>query len=114
MKLKIDFTTKCLIVAWLTSAFSFYFSTLYGSHWFSRSGSLIILFSVMAEYQLIIEKQNYIYLLVTKGRIQTEQSIRPKGNFEPSNAHKRKEIATHVSVVIGTLIWGYGDLFILA
>jgi len=108
---KIDFPLQCLIAAWVISIISFYIGMHNGFHWFARSGALMVLFSIMAEYQLIMEKQNYIYKLVTQGRINTEQSLRAKGNFDPSNTHKRKEIVTHISVVIGTLIWGYGDLF---
>ena len=108
--LKIDFTTQCLATAWLVSAFSLYYGSINGFHWFARSGSLMVLFSIMAEYVLITEKQNYIYTFVTKGQMQTEQSLRPKGNFNPSKAHSIKEKFTHISVVIGTFIWGYGDL----
>ena len=98
---KIDFTTQCLVTAWLISAFSLYYGSINGSHWFARSGSLIVLFSVMAEYQLITEKQNYMYAFITKGQIQTEQSLRP---------NSIKDRITHASVIFGTLIWGYGDL----
>ena len=107
---KIDFTTQCLVTAWLISVFSLYYGSINGFHWFGRSGSLIVLFSIMSEYRLIIEKQNYIYTFVTKGRIQTEQSLRPIGNFNPSKAHSIKDKITHASVIFGTLIWGYGDL----
>ncbi len=108
--LKIDFTAQSLIVAWLISAVSLYYGSINDFHWFSRSGSVIVLAAVISEYQLLIAKNNYLYKFITKGRWQTEQRIQPHGSFKISKSHAIKEKIAHASVVFGTIIWGYGDL----
>ena len=75
--------------------------------WFSRFGSLVVLFGVIAEYQV--------------GRL---PFLRPtvKLTFEVSTEPERKKIfffndpsmamCSHVMAITGTLIWGFGDKFL--
>lgn len=108
----IDFTISALITAWGIAGFSIYIDKTTGSDWFGRSGSLIVLFAVMSEYLLLKAKNEHIYNLIVKGRWNAENSLRPTGVLAPDKTHLIKEKAAHVSVVLGTLIWGYGDLLL--
>ena len=96
-----------LIIAWLLVLFSLYLEIIWRGSLFSRSGSLMVLFAFIAEY----------YLLRTRDRYHSNQlkaySSGNQVNFEevhPSKNHQYLEKASHITVIIGTIIWGYGDL----
>jgi len=110
--MELDFTFSALITAWFAAGYFFYLDTLLDSNWFSRSGSLIVLFAVMSEYLLLKDQNEHIYRLITKGRWSAENNLQPTGKLAPNKSHLIKDKATHVSVVLGTLIWGYGDLIL--
>ncbi len=96
-----------LIGSWLIVFISFYFETIAGSSLFSRSGSLMVLFAVIANNMLIKGRDKYHHNQLkayTGGE---------KFNFEeihPSKNHHYLETFAHINIVLGTLIWGYGDL----
>ena len=67
----------------------------------------MVLFALMAEY----------YLLRTRDEFHSNQlktySRGNRVNFKevhPSRIHKYLERTSHITVIIGTVIWGYGDL----
>lgn len=97
-----------LIIAWLIVLISFYLETIWGSSLFPRSGSLMVLFAFIAEYYLLRARDKY-----HSNQLKTYS----KGNqvdFEevhPSKSHQYLEKVSHITVIIGTIIWGYGDLF---
>ena len=73
--------------------------------WFQRSGALSVLFGVWAEYNLskVNEHINLSGIVVSS---QTELSQRYKFPYR---------VAQYLGVVLaisGTVIWGYGDLFV--
>jgi hypothetical protein len=72
--------------------------------WFSRSGSIVVLFCAIVEYRLWSLQQ----LGHTNAQKAFSQGIVSSGMI-PSHK-KRIGWITHVQIVIGTLIWGYGDL----
>jgi hypothetical protein len=72
--------------------------------WFSRSGSVIVLLCVIVEYRLASLQQ----LGYGNAKKAFSQGIVSSGMIPPHK--KRIGWITHVQIVIGTLIWGYGDL----
>jgi len=73
--------------------------------WFARSGAVMVLLAVIVEYRLNNEVVKKI-----SNTIQT--AILTKLPITVSIQKERKLIAkiTHSFVILGTLIWGYGDL----
>lgn len=96
-----------LIISWLLVLISFYFEAILGSYLFSRSGSLMVLFAVMAEYNLLRTREKYHRDQIRKysngNRVNLEE-------IHPSKTHQYLEKAAHINVVLGTILWGYGDL----
>ncbi len=71
----------------------------------------MVLFSVVAEFLLLDGRDEYLNQKLNKTK---EPNKQPSlNNIHPSQTHKFLEIISHVSVVIGTVIWGYGDLLYL-
>ena len=72
--------------------------------WFSRSGSVVVLLCAIVEYRLASLQQ----LGYRSAQKAFSQGIVSSGVIPP---HKKTITwITHIQVVIGALIWGYGDL----
>lgn len=72
---------------------------------FARSGAVLVVLGIFVEFQLAKESQKMQYntfIAKSKGY----KSI----PFLPVR-HRILSWAAHVSVVLGTLVWGYGDLW---
>ena len=74
-----------------------------------RSGSLMVLFSVVAEFLLLDGRDEYLNEKLSENKVSTQDNYWK--SIHPSQTHKHFEIISHVSVVFGTVVWGYGDLF---
>lgn len=98
-----------LITAWLIVFVSFYFETLVGRSLFSRSGSLMVLFAVIANHNLLKGRDKYHHKQLEA------YSGGEKINFKeihPSKKHQILETFSHTNIILGTFIWGYGDLLL--
>jgi hypothetical protein len=73
----------------------FFNSTIYNGTMFMRSGAIIILFGVIVEHTL--------------------SSIKPIKHMELelSDMYVVQRLIAHFYIVIGTIIWGFGDWIIL-
>lgn len=96
-----------LIISWLLVLISFYFEAILGGFLFSRSGSLMVLFAVMAEYNLLRTREKYHRDQFRKYSRGNQVNL---DEIHPSKSHKYLEKAAHINVVLGTILWGYGDL----
>ncbi len=76
--------------------------------WFSRSGSMIVLFSIMAEYSNY-NVQQFINSAATRGAGAIGGGVGP---LSQPKIRKNLSRLTHITAAIGTFIWGYGDLII--
>ena len=79
---------------------------------FARSGAVLVLFGVICEFNLnkisIAKSPNDgISIIDDKG-----ESLNAMFAKNIPSKHTRLTITSHLIVVIGTLIWGYGDLII--
>jgi hypothetical protein len=75
--------------------------------WFARAGSLMVLMAVISEYSLLHGELARLYQKLDQ--IDADDDI---PDLSPSKWHRRKLHLTHVTVILGTLIWGFGDLLL--
>lgn len=92
-----------LAVVWTAGSFiaSIFFPT---GNWFCRSGAVMVLLAVMVDYRI----GN-----LQKTHISNASIIAGLGIPSSSRLPKNKQILSkgaHILAIIGTLIWGYGDL----
>ena len=103
--------TACLILAWAVVFVSLSAEIEFGGNWLARSGSLMVLFSVMANYVLLQDRDAY-HSEKLKQHGAGDQPV-DFSKIHPSRVHQYLESTSQISVVIGTVIWGYGDLFLV-
>ncbi|MBD3895682.1 hypothetical protein IEI94_07430 [Halomonas sp. ML-15] len=93
-------------LALLPTLVSFYISLVTGDgHWFQRSGALMVLFSVGVEYhRKHLMSCQYLSLSETTEGVSTRMA-RIIIRF-----WRAVPFACYFAIVVGTLIWSYGDL----
>lgn len=72
--------------------------------WFARSGAIMVLFSVAVEFKLTRKH---------KKKINTSMYLAGRGQPVTARATKEQTLVgniAHLFIIIGTIIWGYGDL----
>ena len=74
--------------------------------WFQRSGSLVVLFAALSEYMMF---KTYDYISPTEAAFSVPFDT-PKWYRQLYNLLSYIGLIT---LVVGTLIWGYGDYFII-
>ena len=74
---------------------------------FTRSGALMVGFAIIAEFRLLQSRD--IYHSTQLRRLSDGQQMEFE-QVHPSNRHRALELVAHVSSVLGTVIWAYGDL----
>ena len=80
--------------------------------WFARFGSVIVLFGVISEYALLqMELATLYQALRGQGAAECGNSGIP--DLSPKVKHVRLARLSHVVIVIGTFVWGFGDWYIL-
>ena len=83
--------------------FYFYSNTNNEGHWFSRSGSLMVIFGAFLEYRNFGIQQ---YL-----REKRDETWKPNPEIVTKLKSRMPfDILILASLVLGTAIWGYGDL----
>lgn len=113
-----------LCVACLISVVSIYsdLSTVKETTWLARSGAILVLFAAIVEYRLSAFLFDDIHKAAVKNAIkntaistfdnnkllQALTAIKPK----PPTSRATLAIISHLFIIIGTVIWGYGDILI--
>ena len=92
-----------ILIALLTIVLGLSLGFLLEPQWFSRFGALVVLLGLAAEYQLLQLELSALY---------THLNAQIESEVGPSAWQRRKQWLAHVTVVIGTLVWGFGDLLI--
>ncbi len=96
-----------LVFAWLIALVSFITDYQNNTGWFSRSGSILVLIAIIASYQLTAIRNDYhnsqLAAYKDGNNIDFLQS-------HPSDTHRNLEVFANITAILGTLIWGYGDL----
>ncbi|MEZ8804263.1 hypothetical protein AB6D78_24195 [Vibrio splendidus] len=89
--------------------------------WFARSGAVVVLFSVIVEYRLSSYVFDDIHKAAVKNGVKNSiignndnKLIQALTNRKANVPKARSDLAfvSHALVIIGTVIWGYGDLLI--
>lgn len=93
-----------LLIAVIFSVHSYFYTSESGM-WFSRSGSIMVLLAAIAEFQINTAKE---------ASIETSSTVTIGGGNalikrELSPRYRTLSVIAHFEVIIGTVIWGYGD-----
>ena len=103
------FPLKCLIASWAFGVLGFVLGIYLNPEFFSRFGAIVVLFALMSEYTLLKSELDRLYQrLHGQGAAQAGNAGIP--NLAPSKWHKKKAQVSHITIVVGTFIWGFGDL----
>lgn len=122
------FECQLLLAAFLFSGLSLFFDIYLGrTDLFMRSGAIIVLLAAIVEYRtsshILKDIQNAFrkniakdtaidWLLEDKSRLNGLLKVITALPPTPTKERKVLSLFTHVFLVVGTIIWGYGDLFI--
>ena len=98
-----------LMSAWGFTILSFFLNINSSNNLFARSGSMLVLVAIIISYQLMASRNDFhnAQLAQYKDGNQVDFSRQ-----HPSTFHHQLEKAAQITAVIGTVIWGYGDLLI--
>ncbi|GIU40286.1 hypothetical protein TUM4438_01130 [Shewanella sairae] len=79
--------------------------------WFQRSGSLMVLFAVWVEFKLF-KIGNYSSPRSPDGQTWDDMATEDNLKNKYSTLIEKMKYLAAILAIIGTLIWGYGDLFL--
>jgi len=94
------------------------------SNWFARSGSLLVLCAAVVEYRLLAYLYDDIHIAAQKTarklavfpEISDNKSVQSLvgANLilkpEPPKSRKTLSLCSHIMIILGTAVWGYGDV----
>ena len=93
-----------LVASWVFGVIGLALGILVEPSIFGRMGSIIVLFALMSEYTLLKQELNMLHT-----RLENNSA---RQYLTPSLWHQKKALVTHVTIVVGTLIWGFGDFLL--
>jgi len=96
-----------IILAWISGLIGLILGVWLDPLWFARFGSVIVLFAVMSEYSLLHGELNRLYM-----RLEQVDADSDMPDLTPSKWHSKKVWLSHITLIVGTLIWGFGDLLL--
>jgi hypothetical protein len=97
-----------LACSWVFAAFSYYLSRKTGTDWFTRSGSVMCLMGAAAAFRLAARLQNRLATGLKEGLASVRREI--ELSLEPPLLYQLILYSSYVTGIVGTAIWGYGDL----
>ncbi len=77
-----------------------------GSSLFSRSGSMMVLITVVAKQLLLNGRNKYHHKQLKRLANDNEVNL---DRIHPTKQHRYLEIFANFNILLGTLIWSYGD-----
>ena len=99
-----------IAAAWLFGAFSFYLSRKTGTDWFSRSGAVMALVGAAVTFRLTNFYQGALVTALREELVSVSKEI--ELHLEPPKSYVRLLYFGYLTGIIGTGIWGYGDLLV--
>jgi hypothetical protein len=96
--------------AWLFAAFSYYLSRKTGTDWFSRSGSIMGLMGAVVAFRGLNVYQHKLLIALREGLVTLPREIELA--LDPLRSFRVLSYCGYLTGVIGTGIWGYGDLLL--
>jgi hypothetical protein len=101
-----------LAASWLFAAFSYYVSKKTGADWFARSGSVMALLGAVATFRLVRVYQKELVVALKEDLVSLSKEIELA--LEPPRSYQALCYFGYVTGIVGTGIWGYGDLLLRA
>jgi hypothetical protein len=99
-----------IAAAWLFGAFSFYVSRKTGTDWFTRSGAVMALVGAAVTFRLTNFYQRALATALREELVSVSKEI--ELHLEPPKSYVRLLYFGYLTGIVGTGIWGYGDLLI--
>ena len=99
-----------IAAAWLFAAFSYYLSRKTGVDWFSRSGAVMGLVGAAVTFRLGNFYQRGLATALKEGLVSVSREIELR--LEPPRAYVLLSYFGYLIGIVGTGIWGYGDLLV--
>ncbi len=106
---KLKLQAAALFGAWVFSLISLSLDITLTRSLFSRSGSMLVLVAIIISYQLMATRNTYHNQQLDKYKAGNDVNF---ARQHPTIFHQKLEIIAQFTAVIGTVIWGYGDLII--
>lgn len=78
--------------------------------WFQRSGAVLVLSALIAEYRIQLTPGKATVCSSIYPLLKTNALIHKK--FSETTEGTVIKLISHFGVILGTLVWGYGDYFI--
>lgn len=95
---------------WLFAVFSYYLSGKTGIDWFSRSGSVMALAGAAVTFRLVNFYQRALATALKEGLVSLPREI--ELGLAPPRPYVVLSYLGYLTGILGTAIWGYGDLLI--
>jgi hypothetical protein len=99
-----------IAAAWLFGAFSFYVSRKTGTDWFTRSGVVMALVGAAVTFRLTNFYQRALATALREELVSVSKEI--ELHLEPPKSYVRLLYFGYLTGIVGTGIWGYGDLLV--
>jgi hypothetical protein len=99
-----------IAAAWLFALFSYYLSSKTGSDWFARSGSVMGLVGAAVTFRLANFYQRALATALKEGIVSVPREIELR--LEPPKSYVVLSYFGYLTGIVGTGIWGYGDLLL--
>ena len=96
----------CLLLSWLMAAIGILLGLSITPAWFARFGSLVVLLALIGEFSMLRAELTRLYDRLSN----SDDGLVHSKDFTPSRWHNKKSILLHLTIVSGTIIWGFGDL----
>ena len=94
--------------AWLFAIFSYYLSSNAGTDWFTRSGSVMCLVGAAVTFRLAHFYQRALATALKEGLVSVPREIELRLN--PPKSYVVLSYLGYLTGIVGTAVWGYGDL----
>ena len=99
-----------LVGSWLFAALSLFVSTRVVVDWFSRSGAVMCLVAAAANFALVKVHQNDLANIAHDDKHTAREKA--KAILHPPRTYVQLSRLGYVTGIVGTGIWGYGDLLL--
>ena len=105
-----NYPIKCIVAGWVFVLVGIYLGYKIDPAMFARFGSIMVLFGVAAEYALLKSEMSVLYERL-RGSASPQFGGGGIPDLSPTNWSQKQSMLAHVTVVIGTFVWGFGDLY---
>lgn len=113
-ELRAQFTRTCwqiavlVAISWVFSVFSFIVTRKSGTDWFTRSGAVLALVGAIATFRLTALKEGLLTTGLREGLGDVTRGF--ELSLDPPEPYQMTAYFSYLTGVVGTLIWGYGDV----